>query len=113
MEDLIRSIFEAFPEKSTLTFNGECCDCKMAVAIEIIPTSEGFGLLGGAFVECSVEKYVAKCPDCYKVNARMAEPYDTKADHLPVFDKKKILSLILLTHKRPYPARGTCGQIGL
>jgi hypothetical protein len=94
MEELIRSIFEAFPEKSGLTLNGKCSDCDAAISIDIIPTSEGFGLLGGAFVECDIEKYVFKCPECYKVNAKIVELYDTKANHLTIFDKKKILSLI-------------------
>ena len=112
MKKLIRSIFEAFPETSTLTFNGQCFDCNISISIDIIPTSEGFGLLGGAFVECTMEKYVAKCPDCYKVNAKMVEPYDTNENHLPIFDKKKILSHILLMYKRPYPPQGGSRQKG-
>jgi hypothetical protein len=94
MEELLRSIFEAFPEKSGLTLNGKCSDCNAAISIDIIPTSEGFGLLGGAFVECDIEKYAFKCPKCYKVNAKIVELYDTKANHLTIFDKKEILSLI-------------------
>ena len=75
MEDLFRTIFEAFPEKSSIVFQGECFDCGDAVTIEIIPTSEGFGLLGGALVEDSMENYVSKCPDCYKANGKMVEQY--------------------------------------
>ncbi|MFO7554986.1 MAG: hypothetical protein R6W88_07255 [Desulfobacterales bacterium] len=98
MEELFQSIFEAFPKKSTLTFNGTCPDCKGAVTIEIIPTSEGFGLLGGAFVGCTMEKYVAKCPDCYKVNAGIVEPYDADPNNLRIFDKKNILNLLSQMH---------------
>jgi hypothetical protein len=99
MEELLRTIFDAFPEKSTIIFKGKCSDCGVAVTIDIIPTSEGFGLLGGAFVKCSTEKYVAKCPDCFKVNPKMIELYNAKPNVLPLFDKKDLLSSILSAHK--------------
>ena len=95
MEELLSSIFDAFPEKSTITFKGRCSDCGDAVSIEIIPTLEGFGLLGGAFVECSTDKYVAKCPDCYKVNSKMVERYKVNPNSSPIFNKKDFLNSIL------------------
>jgi len=98
MEELLRTIFETFPEKSTIIFKGKCSHCGVAVTIDIIPTSGGFGLLGGAFVECSTDKYVAKCPDCYKVNSKMVEPFITNPNVLPIFDKKNLLSSILSTN---------------
>jgi hypothetical protein len=88
MEALFRSIFEAFPDKPTLTINGKCSDCKRVVTINIEPTSHGFGLLGGAFVECSADKYVLICPDCYKVNSRMVEPYHVNPKSSRIIDKK-------------------------
>jgi hypothetical protein len=97
MEELFRTIFETFPEKSTIIFKGKCCDCDTAVIMEIIPAGEGFGLLGGAFVECSTDKYVAKCPDCYKVNPKMVEQYKVNLNIFPIFDKKDLLSSILST----------------
>jgi hypothetical protein len=100
MEELFRTIFEVFPEKSTIIFKGKCFDCGDAVIIDIIPTLEGFGLLGGAFVELLTGKYVAKCPDCYEVNSKMVEPYKTSPNVLPIFDKKDLLGSILSTHKR-------------
>jgi hypothetical protein len=100
MEELLRSIFEAFPDKSTLTFNGKCSDCKRAVSIHIVPVSQGFGLLGGAFVECSADKYVVKCPDCYKVNSKIIEPYQVNPKSSAIIDKKNILGLVLQTNKR-------------
>ena len=98
MEELLRTIFDAFPEKSTIIFKGKCSDCGGVVIIDIIATLEGFGLLGGAFVECSTDKYVAKCPDCYKFNSKMVEPYKANPNILPIFDKKDLLSSILSTH---------------
>lgn len=98
MEELLRTIFDAFPEKSTITFKGRCSDCGDAVIIDVVPTLEGFGLLGGAFVECPMEKYVAKCPECYKVNYKMVEPYKVNQNVLPIFDKKDLLSSILSIH---------------
>jgi hypothetical protein len=98
MEELFRTIFEAFPEKSTIIFKGKCSDCGDAVIIDIIPTLKGFGLLNGAFVECLTNKYVAKCPDCYKVNSKMVEQYKANPNILPIFDKKDLLSSVLSTH---------------
>lgn len=100
MEELFRTIFEAFPEKSTITFKGMCSDCGDAVNIDIVPTLEGFGLLGGAFVECSTDKYIAKCPDCFKVNSKIVEHYNANPDVLKIFDKKDLLSTILSTPRR-------------
>ena len=95
MEELLRTIFDAFPGKSTIIFKGKCSDCGDAVSIDIVVTLEGFGLLGGAFVECSTDKYVAKCPDCYKINSKMVEPYRVNPNVLPIFNKKDLLSSIL------------------
>ncbi|MFZ0482106.1 MAG: hypothetical protein WAL93_01845 [Desulfobacterales bacterium] len=95
MEELLRTIFDAFPEKSTITFKGRCSDCGDTVSIDIVPTLEGIGLLGGAFVEYLMEKYVAKCPECYKVNSKMVEPYKVNHNVLPIFNKKDMLSSIL------------------
>ena len=89
MEELLRSIFDVFPKKSTITFKGRCSDCGDAVSIDIFPTLEGFGLWGGAFVECSTDKYVAKCPDCYSANSKIVEPYQAIPNALPIFDKKE------------------------
>jgi hypothetical protein len=95
MENLLRTIFETFSEKSKITLEAKCSDCGDAIMIDVIPTSEGFGLLGGAFVECSDGKYAAKCPDCYKVNSKMVEFYNANPDVLPIFGKKDLLSSIL------------------
>ena len=100
MEAFLKSIFEAFPEKSSIIFKGKCSDCDNDVNIDIIPTSQGFGLLGGAFVEWSEEKYAAKCPVCYKVNSKMIERYPVKSKALPIFDKKVLLSSILSLNSR-------------
>ena len=98
MEKLFRTIFEAFPEKSKITLTAKCSDCGDPIRIDVIPTSSGFGLLGGGFVECSGGKYAAKCPDCYKVNSKMIEYYIANPDVLPIFGKKDLLSCVLSTH---------------
>lgn len=54
MIDELRKIFEANPEKSTITINGKCSDCERKVIVEIKPTSGGYGLLGGILVKCSL-----------------------------------------------------------
>lgn len=99
MEDLFRTIFEAFPKRTNIVFTGECSDCGQAVSIEIIPTSGGFGLLGGALVEFSMENYVSKCPDCYKANGKMLEQYKANPGDSLILDKKDLLSSILATFK--------------
>jgi hypothetical protein len=99
METLFRTIFEAFPEKSKITLTGRCSDCGDAIIIDVIPTSSGFGLLSGAFVECLTGKYAAKCPECYKVNPKMVESYHANPDVSPAFGKKDLLSSILSTQR--------------
>jgi hypothetical protein len=99
MEKLLRTIFETFPEKSKITLKATCSDCGDAIIIDVFPTSAGFGLIGGAFVECSDGKYAAKCPDCYKVNSKMVECYNANPDVLPIFGKKDLLSSILSTQR--------------
>jgi len=91
MEELFRKIFEAFPEKSTIIFKGKCCDCEETVIIYITPTSEGFGLLGGAFIECLKDEYAVKCPDCHKVNPKMIEPYKIYSNVSSIYNKKTLL----------------------
>jgi|GEM_PF-775634 hypothetical protein len=99
MEKLFRTIFEAFPEKSKITLAAKCSDCGDEIIIDVIPTSTGFGLSGGAFVECLNGKYAAKCPECYKVNSKMVEYYNANPDGLPVFGKKDLLSSVLSTQR--------------
>jgi hypothetical protein len=98
MEKLFRTIFEAFPETSTITFKGKCSDCGAAVIIDIVPTSGGFGLLGGALIKCSTDKYAANCLDCFKVNLKMIELYNGKTQRFAIFDKKDLLGSILPAH---------------
>ena len=81
MIDVLRKIFEANPEKSTITINGKCSDCGRKVIVEIKPTSGGYGLQGGILVKCSPEKYSITCPECYKFNSKMEAPYRSKSAH--------------------------------
>jgi hypothetical protein len=69
-----------------------------AVSIEIIPTSGGFGLLGGALVEFSMEHYVSKCPDCYNANGKMMEQNNTHPVNSTMLHKKDLLNSILANH---------------
>lgn len=98
MEDLFRTIFEAFPERLRIFFTGHCSDCGRAVTIEIVPTSGGFGLLGGALVECSTENYAPKCASCYKANGNVVEQYKAISEDLLILHKKDLLNAILANH---------------
>lgn len=75
MIDVLRKIFEANPDKSTIIVNGKCSDCDRKVIVEIKPTSGGFGLQGGVLVKCSLNRYLTKCPDCYKFNPKVVDQY--------------------------------------
>jgi len=66
MIEILRKMFEANPEKSTIILNEKCSDCGCEIIIEIITTSGGFGLLGGVLFKSSNDKYIAKCPPCYE-----------------------------------------------
>jgi hypothetical protein len=66
MIEILRKIFEANPEKSTIVLKDTCSDCDCETTIEITPTSGGFGLRGGALFKCSPDRYILKCPACYK-----------------------------------------------
>jgi hypothetical protein len=98
MEDLFRTIFEAFPKKSSIVFTGECSDCGQAISIEIVPTSGGFGLLGGALVEYPIENYVSKCRDCYKSNGKMGEQNNIDSVNSAILHKRDLLDSILANH---------------
>ena len=97
MEELFRKIFETFPEKSTIIFKGKCCDCGKTVIMSITPTSTGFGLLGGAFIECLRNEYAVKCPDCYKVNPKVIEPYKAYSNVSSIYNKKTLLDSLVLS----------------
>ncbi|RZB33974.1 MAG: hypothetical protein SRB2_03367 [Desulfobacteraceae bacterium Eth-SRB2] len=66
MIEILKKMFEANREKSTIVLNDKCSGCGCEVIIEITSTSGGFGLLGGSLFKCSPDEYLAKCPDCYK-----------------------------------------------
>jgi len=68
MIEILKKMFEANPEKSTIVLNEKCSDCGCETIIEITPTSGGFGLQGGILFKCSPDGYLAKCPACCEVN---------------------------------------------
>jgi len=78
MIEILRKLFEANPEKSTIVLNGKCSDCGCETIIEITPTSGGFGLKGGTLFKYSSEDYLMKCHDCYQLNSTMPDSYKLK-----------------------------------
>jgi len=78
MIEMLRKLFESNPEKSIIVLKGKCSDCGRDIIINITPTSGGFGLQGGALLECSSDEYLAKCPNCYKINPMIEYPYKQK-----------------------------------
>ena len=68
MIEILRKIFEANPEKSTIVLKGKCSDCGCEVIVNITSMAGGFGLQGGVLFKSSPDEYLVKCPDCYKVN---------------------------------------------
>ena len=55
--------------------------------IKITPTSEGFGLEGGALFECSPDGYLAKCPDCYKSHPEIDDSYNSQNANVSLLNK--------------------------
>jgi hypothetical protein len=68
MLEILKKMFEATPERSTIVLKEKCSVCGCEVLIEIIPSSGGYGLQGGSLSKCSTDDYCAKCAACYKVN---------------------------------------------
>ncbi|MEJ2657002.1 MAG: hypothetical protein P8012_07360 [Desulfobacterales bacterium] len=64
MIDILRKMFEANPDKSTIILREKCSDCGRETNIEIKATSGGFGLQGGVLFKSSTDKYIFKCPAC-------------------------------------------------
>jgi len=73
MIEILRKIFDANPEKSTIVLNGKCSDCGCETILEITQTSGGFGLQGGILFKSSTDKYIVKCPACIEANPKIDE----------------------------------------
>jgi hypothetical protein len=71
MIEILRKMFEANPEKSTIKLKDKCSDCGCKTILEVTPTSGGFGLQDGLLFESSTDKYIVKCPDCIKANSKV------------------------------------------
>ena len=70
MLEILKKMFEATPERSTIVLKEKCSACGCEVLIDITPTSGGYGLQGGSLSKCSTEDYSAKCAACYKANQK-------------------------------------------
>jgi two-component system, chemotaxis family, chemotaxis protein CheY len=66
MNEILRKMFEAHSDKSTIVLFEKCSECGCDSIIEITPTSGGYGLQGGALFKNPPDCYLAKCPDCCK-----------------------------------------------
>ena len=71
MIEILRKMFEANPEKSTIVLKDKCSDCGRETTSEITPTSVGFGVQVGVLFKSSTDKYIAKCPACYEANFKI------------------------------------------
>ena len=81
MIEILKKMFEANPEKSTIVLKEKCSDCSCDTIIEVTPTSVGFGLQGGALFKCSTDEYLMKCPDCKQVNPKIDDNLKTKPQY--------------------------------
>jgi hypothetical protein len=68
MVEILQKMFDRSPDKTKIVLNDICSDCKKEIMIQITPTSEGFGLLGGALFENANGGYYARCSSCYHLN---------------------------------------------
>ncbi|MBW2605800.1 MAG: response regulator [Deltaproteobacteria bacterium] len=70
MIEILKKMFDAGPEKSTLVLKDKCSGCGCETTVVITPTSEGFGLQGGVLFKCSPDGFLVKCPLCHPVNLK-------------------------------------------
>ena len=73
MIEILKKMFEDKPEKSTVILKEKCSDCGCDIALDITPTSSGFGLMGGGLLKSSNDKYTAKCPACYEKHFKIGK----------------------------------------
>ena len=71
MIEILKKMFEANPEKSTIVLKEKCSDCSCDTIIEVTPTSVGFGLQGGVLFKSSTDRYIVKCPACIEANPKI------------------------------------------
>jgi hypothetical protein len=84
MIELLKKMFEATPEKTTIVLIEKCSGCRREINIEITPTSSGFGLQGGVLFKCNPDGYLAKCPACCEANPKIdVNSYDTAPKKIP------------------------------
>jgi hypothetical protein len=63
---ILRKMFLDSPDKSQITLNGECQNCKKEMSIDIVPTPGGFGVLGGVLTDMTPDRrYRLLCPKCH------------------------------------------------
>lgn len=102
MIEILKKMFEANPEKSTIIIIDKCSDCECETIIEITPTSGGFGLQGGILFKCSPDGYLARCPDCYKANQKIDDNQESVEKIIKILlvedeiTSREILKLFLL-----------------
>jgi len=54
------------PDKSQITLNGVCQNCKKEMSVDIVPTPGGFGVLGGVLTHMTPDRhYRLLCPKCH------------------------------------------------
>ena len=62
----LRKMFLNSPDKSRITLDGKCDYCERKMSIDIIPTSRGFGVLGGVLADLTPDqRYRLLCPVCH------------------------------------------------
>ena len=67
------------PDKSQITLSGECEHCKKEVSIDIVPTSGGYGVLGGALIDLTPDQcYRLLCPVCH-THSMQANPENERS----------------------------------
>lgn len=84
MLEILRKMFEENPGRSTIVLKDECSDCGCETIIEITPTSEGFGLQGGALFKCSPDGFFFRCPACCQANSKANEYQESENKFIKV-----------------------------
>ena len=66
MIKILRKMFLNSLDKSQITLKGECQICKKSLTIDIVPTPNGFGVMGGVLTDMTSDRhYRLMCPICH------------------------------------------------
>lgn len=62
----LHELFDEYPDKENLMWEGVCHDCQSSVIITASPQPDGIHVNGGSVFEPKTNKFFLKCNTCYE-----------------------------------------------